>query len=884
MDKIMMMAVLALAASATLAKTNYVDCVNGVDAKTRGTAEDNAWATLQYAVTQCAAEDTLIVLPGVYSNGLYETAGNCARFRLGKKLTIESRDGRDSTIVLGEYDPDWQQPGEKGSNLTNGVRCATFQSASAGSVLKGLTFRNGCAANGGGVNATKGVWFVDCAFVNCIGYNGSAMYGGDAVRCLFDGCISNNRHISSASLWNCVVTGCSGGGTVLAYCREIVNCTVVANPDSAVRFSTPERSKDGSSLGSPVCNSLICLNAANGYPDKCWTNCVTTSTQDEKPCDAENSFAVQYGASAFQVVSPLEGDWHLIPGCAAKTAGNGDLLAAFASVPEEYRYTDFYGNAIPRTGTIAVGAVQSESEESVGFVQLDAAGSINGKALSASGLYVSGAQSRMVRIKAVNAEKHLFNYLPYENGAAKASQVRFPEKDGSLSVMMPPAGETIRFVPAWAKQVLYVDQATGSDDYDGTSATVDGSHGPKATIQEAVDAAPGSSDNTVIYVGPGDYRTGGRELYGLQCRVAVTNHAIRLVATGSVAETIIRGAADPDYVDDTARFGCGPRAVRCYAAYNMQNAIQGFTLTDGHTMAQADTNKDQPRRGAAYQTNGSQYSQMLDCIVSNNVGAVGGAVFSGWHLRCRFEANRILQGAEDIVRNCYLSSCVFGPNFYGKSCSAGIGTGANMIAWHCTFRGPSLTEGPIFRGNSCLYNSVAVDFYHTSQTLVLNGNVFCNFNDYYSSLTSGFVEGDPSFVNKEEGDYRVNCLSKAIGAGATTGVGDWWKWATCGIDGAPIQFTDGKPTAGAYQKPLLAVTAVGKRFEPAGVSSVEPGGSLTLTATGAGTVRGYVVNGVTNLTDATSWTVTAEDRAYAANEAVTVELLQDAPGLMILLR
>ena len=61
-------------AAAGFAATNYVDCVNGVDATGRGGALTNAWKTLQYAVDKSSANDVILVAPGEYNEGYYETS------------------------------------------------------------------------------------------------------------------------------------------------------------------------------------------------------------------------------------------------------------------------------------------------------------------------------------------------------------------------------------------------------------------------------------------------------------------------------------------------------------------------------------------------------------------------------------------------------------------------------------------------------------------------------------------------------------------------------------------------------------------------------------------------------------------------------------------
>ena len=97
MNKMTLVGLLALTSFVAVAETNYVDCVNGVDDTSHGTAADNAWATLNYAVDKSSAGDTVIVLPGVYTNGV----SNYSRLNITKQLRFESRDGRDKTIIVG---------------------------------------------------------------------------------------------------------------------------------------------------------------------------------------------------------------------------------------------------------------------------------------------------------------------------------------------------------------------------------------------------------------------------------------------------------------------------------------------------------------------------------------------------------------------------------------------------------------------------------------------------------------------------------------------------------------------------------------------------------------------------------------------------------------
>ena len=158
---------------------------------------------------------------------------------------------------------------------------------------------------------------------------------------------------------------------------------------------------------------------------------------------------------------------------------------------------------------------------------------------------------------------------------------------------------------------------------------------------------------------------------------------------------------------------------------------------------------------------------------------------------------------------------------------------------------------------------------------------------------SGYVTGAASFVDKANRDFRIDSRSDAIGAGVNGSEPEWagsevtnyFKYVSCDFEGNPITFTDGKPTAGAFQRALRAVTVNGTRTSPAaGTYAVEPGGSLTVTDVSTKKLAGFRVNGALAAAEGRSYTITSEVRSYGRDESIEIEPEYLSSGMMFLVR
>jgi hypothetical protein len=216
-----------------------------------------------------------------------------------------------------------------------------------------------------------------------------------------------------------------------------------------------------------------------------------------------------------------------------------------------------------------------------------------------------------------------------------------------------------------AQTVYYVDNTRGDDAGSGLSWA-----DAKQTIQTAVDLAV--AGDTVL-VTNGVYSIGSRVTPGYSCanRLVITN-SIVVKSVNGAALTIIEGA-------EASGGGNGPDAVRC--VYMSAGVLDGFTLTNGHTMTAGYTGFDMSGGGisliggngvasnctitgnSAYDNGGgccygtlgkcqiignassqrgggSYYSTLADCtVVSNSATYYGGGCYHGALRRCVLHGN-----------------------------------------------------------------------------------------------------------------------------------------------------------------------------------------------------------------------------------------------------
>ena len=833
-------------AAAGFAATNYVDCVNGVDATGRGGALTNAWKTLQYAVDKSSANDVILVAPGEYNEGYYETSDATNRMYIKKKLTSKSLQGREKTHIVG-YDVLDQ------NNLPQGnVRCIEITSNGNGTIIDGFTLRGAYGSQEGVAARCKeamGSYLIDCVISNNIGTAKGLVIRMAIVRSLVvDNIRTDGGYFSSGSgCLNCVFARNSVAPVVAYPGGPVVNCTFAGNAGNSVRYGS-----------APLCCNSVIVYEQPGVPNGssgCATfkNSVWTFTSACSSNASENCYGSQ---PVQQIMSPMECDFRIVEGSTAQTAGDAAHLT-LVTLPEGYeseRYRDVFGNPIPTSGTIMAGAVQVAARAVCGITfPSEEDVTINGN-----------------RVKPQKCGAHAcYDHWPVQvrGGVGGSKQPTFfgwrgrlPSPDLDNTYLFTLASNDMKQAVSmvFANKVLYVNKATGDNSYDGLSETVGEPDaetgiitvGPKRTIQAAVDEVEAANKmseakTVIIKVAEGVYDEGERYFHGSNRVYVAAGKYARIVATGARERTIIMGAAD-----DSGTKGLGTAAVRCVSSGG-NSALQGFTLTGGHTLSAAADGDDYTIAGAGFFSPNGQYPYVSDCIISNNVGKKGSVISGGWFSRCFIVENDHSQDQYDLVRKAVLCSCVLDRNKMGSN-PAEIGDGTS--AYQCTVRASSgkslfrLSSGNPLSDTIC--NSLFFDSTCSSRPTRMAGSLYDNVK--VTDAHSGYTTGDAAFVDKAANDLRITSLSDAIGAGidcfsdeyANTTYTNYCNWVSSDIEGNPLTFTDGKPTAGAYQRALLAVTVQGRKVTPAAGNYVlEPNGSLTVTATSARGFRGFKVNG-----------------------------------------
>lgn len=839
-----MMAV-ALASVGAVADTLYVNNVTGNDGNA-GTA-NLPLKTIQAAISTAHPGDVISVAPGIYGDEQgstpASTAGQTCRVWIDKSITLKS-EVKGGAVITGRLADDPQ-------GAVTAIRIADSVATTKESpvVVEGFVIRD-CGtdtANAGGVIGwsgtgvpsfadEKGPWVVDCVISNCSITCNGVLGRVNAIRVH----LRNNSGTSTGlnayycNLAHSVLAGANGQAGLLGSAANVmVNSTVVG----------------GSHIPTSTSNKMCFYNVIMTGGINAGANCTEArNSVFAGTCTGDADGSNMISSSKYnkdQIAAPLYADYRpLVPSagfCPDAVACGLGHTNWLAKVPERYRWTDFDGRPVVATaeGRIQAGAVQTTVTPVCGFMTEDEALNFDRTFLKAyypaNNRFVYLGESDWPKAYELSADlaegEHLFAF-----GANDMQAWRFPNRDGKV-LFVPQKGLMTKLTVERAAQVRYVNDAIGSDDdYDGLSATVSGGSGPYKTIQKAIDTV-GSRILCTVYVAPGVYDEGESEWSaGTTPRLRVmlaSNRRFRIVATSTTEPTVIMGKADTTSATRDAK-GNGPNAIRCIRAQsNVIGCLQGFVITGGHTDSASATAVSY-KNGGALMCDGSPNFWLMDCVVTNNTCASGGAaLYGGRAARCVFKDNLPASNGGGAFATyapgtlCWLSGCVIAAEANSAS-QALVGDGVTMV--NCTVWSP-VTGGRVLTSNklSYLFNTLVVNngSIGTADSKCIAGNVLDN-TPYVSGKTLNvepiaFTRGAALLVDPANGDYHVATASAAIGKGsAWGGLSDSDRWTEAvaysnfyGIinhdfDGNGFNFVNGLPTAGALQRPtkhLMVVSA-----------------------------------------------------------------------------
>lgn len=891
-----------VAAQTLVAADIWVSAGLGSD-ETGDGSRDAPYATIQKGVDAANVDDVVKVMAGVYDAGYRENGSHRSRVVIDKRLTLVGVDGAEATHVVGAYAPNASTYEERMGE--GAVRCiAIAGGAASGTVIRGMTIRDGASGSGGeevmsfgggvcGYDRTSmnAFYLVDCVVSNCVAKWGGAIHGGTAVRCV----MRNNMAVGPgscsrfANLLHCLVAknvnlNASAMRPAVAY-GTAVNCTV---------YGTHGTAKAGAGL-TYGCKAYNCVSFGNSGTDMAAAGHTESSGELNVATNGSHTAADH----PYLLFSTATDDFRLTAGTPAVGGGRTEHLANI-SLPDGIGYHDLAGNDIDLTSaTCDAGCVQGSVEPGGGRIvflseyEVDGHTNLFGRATC---YYTPESWPTSVRVRPLAADAKAYAYASLGGYGEDSFRRVFPMMDGYHIVVPPPFDGTVKtFTAKFANVVVYADPSADGGLADGTEAH------PFATLQDAVDHATNvctQSSICLVLAKPGTYDRGGREHRGVFTRLVIPAAYPMVVRSVEGAErTVIKGAIDET---NTGHYqGCGPAAVRCVAINSdasYPNAIQGFTIADGRSHC-ADYRKDldEDRVGGVYGDTATTYSaQALDCVVTNCAAVRCGV---GWYTtfqRCRFYDCHGYGGVTRSVRiiGSYVDpSCTLGSapsdasenSVFGNSTSTLFVTAPGADTWN--------------NGNTLISTILTAENRDTVHEVGMWGSVLTGVESVSPeqaavAIGRAFVR-DVNFADAEAGDWRLRETTPARTAvvlpqKGTDAYAEWANLLCVGfqgdIEGRPLLLSDGKPLPGCYQSTAGGKSAfVAAQHGGASVGNGSVGDnvltddsslSLSLDAsTASRPIVGFAVNGVTNLLDdAGTLAVTAAD-VSASDHGLVIEAL-----------
>lgn len=640
--------------------------VDGSDTTGDGT-EAHPYKTIQKGVDEVATGGTVKIKAGVYDKGEILDGGCSNRVNITKKLTLEGVGGKENVHIVGHKTNSGNGVGD------SAVRPIRLAAAAYGSIIKGITIRDGATKTGGNNSITcygggvavaaatgadvyvgNGAYLVDCVVSNCAADAGGGLYGVTAVRCL----IANNKTTGWGAgaiyckLLNCLIVSnqCTHssntrGAITDSYC---VNCTVACNTGSKTRGM--DKRISGTTPTSTHHEIYNCVSFGNGSDSNDLYGSLTIVTNTYTKAD--NSLSAGYDANLLR--DPANGDYRLSLGTCAVGGGLTEHLAVIA-LPDaisDLKYIDFAGNAIDTaSATCDPGCLQLTEQK---FTITAANG----------GITVSGASigENVVEVGDTVTITPAAGTRPCVGVTVNGVTNLFDDVSPVSITVSPGSGEYT--VGAIYTKDWYVNANAENDNGTGFRPG-----DPKKYLVSALALA---AANDTVHAASGRYEEESYMLAGGRpCRAYVPEY-VTLVADDGPENTFIIGAPSEE-PKDSYGLGLGTNGMSCVCVARYAH-VRGFTLTGGctdYSTTDSDISRLLYTGGGAVGASESYRADIYveDCIISNNCASFGGGARAATLVRCRVFENKALNSGGGIaVCNAY--GTVFDRNRQGTATTA----------------------------------------------------------------------------------------------------------------------------------------------------------------------------------------------------------------------